>query len=75
MTLTFNVATDRCDHCPSSQDGCAARQMFTKGERLVMLTMHCRAFFLVRIHPRQPLVMWCIRPRYASARFPREGVE
>jgi len=77
VTLTWPPVTDRCDSCPSSREGCEARQLFARGERAAaadvhtttpptnaptMQTMHCRAFFLVRIHPEQPLVIASIPP-------------
>jgi len=40
MSLTFNVGTDTCAKCPSSREGCEARQMFAKGERCCSRCSH-----------------------------------
>ena len=40
MTLPFAPVTDRCEHCPSSQEGCVARQQFAKGERCCVRCTH-----------------------------------
>ena len=38
--LTYTPTADPCDHCPSSQAGCAARQQFAKGERCCRRCTH-----------------------------------
>jgi len=40
MALTFAVGTDPCDSCPSSKEGCAARQLFARGERCCSRCTH-----------------------------------
>ena len=40
MALTFATGTDQCDHCPSSREGCAARQQFARGERCCRRCSH-----------------------------------
>ena len=40
MTLPFAPAVDRCEHFPSSREGCEARQHFARGERCCRRCSH-----------------------------------
>ena len=40
MTLTWPPVTDPCDQCPSSREGCEARQLFARGERCCRRCSH-----------------------------------